>query len=145
MHPYSSIDTTAAWKKFHFILSDRLDFHMINSLSITVHAFARRVLMSLSVNEMLLPRYVDLFTNFRKLLFRLKNMYSVWSGFTMRPMFPAACSRLCSRDSAGVGAFTPLFTSKMRHKVNFFYAELTFSKTSCNIKVKSPACPTIHP
>ena len=37
VHPYSSIDTTAAWKKLRFILSVRSDFHMIESLSIAVH------------------------------------------------------------------------------------------------------------
>ena len=37
-HPYSSIDTTAAWKKLRFILSVRSDFHMIDSLLIAVHA-----------------------------------------------------------------------------------------------------------
>ena len=47
MHPYSSIDTTAAWKKLRFILSVRSDFHMIESLSIAVHAFVSRVSMSL--------------------------------------------------------------------------------------------------
>ena len=39
VHPYSSIDMTAAWKKLHFILSVRSDFHMIDSLSIAVHDF----------------------------------------------------------------------------------------------------------
>ena len=29
VHPYSSIDTSAAWKKLCFILSDRFDFHMM--------------------------------------------------------------------------------------------------------------------
>ena len=43
VHPYSSIDTTAAWKKLHFILSVRSDFHMIDSLSIAVHVFVSRV------------------------------------------------------------------------------------------------------
>ena len=38
VHPYSSIDTTAAWKKLRFILSVRSDFHMTDSLSIAVHA-----------------------------------------------------------------------------------------------------------
>ncbi len=33
VHPYSSIDTTAAWKKLRFILSVRSDFHMSDSLS----------------------------------------------------------------------------------------------------------------
>ena len=39
MHPYSSIDATAAWKKLRFILSVRSDFHIIDSLLIAVHAF----------------------------------------------------------------------------------------------------------
>ena len=56
VHPYSSIDTTAAWKKLRFILSVRSDFDMIESLSIAVHAFVSRVSMSFSVDEMLLKR-----------------------------------------------------------------------------------------
>ena len=55
VHPYSSIDTTTAWKKLRFILSVRSDFHMTDSLSIAVHAFVSRVLMSFSVDETLLP------------------------------------------------------------------------------------------
>ena len=54
MHPYSSIDTTSAWKKLRFILSVRSDFHMIDRLSIAVHAFVSRVSMSFSVDETLL-------------------------------------------------------------------------------------------
>ena len=56
MHPYSSIDMIAAWKKVRFILSVRSDFHVTNSLSLAVHAFASRVSMSVSVDETLLPR-----------------------------------------------------------------------------------------
>ena len=56
VHPYSSIDTIAACKNLRFILSDRSDFHMTDSLSIAVHAFASRVLISFSVDETLLPR-----------------------------------------------------------------------------------------
>ena len=56
VHPYSSIDTTTAWKKLRIILSVRSDFHMIDSLSIAVHAFVSRVSMSFSVDETLLPR-----------------------------------------------------------------------------------------
>ena len=37
VHPCSSIDMTAAWKRLRFILSDRSDFY---SLSMAVHAFA---------------------------------------------------------------------------------------------------------
>ena len=56
VHPYSSIDTTAAWKKLRFILSVKSDFHMIDSLSIAVHIFVSRVSMSFSIDETLLPR-----------------------------------------------------------------------------------------
>ena len=56
VHPYGSIDATAAWKKLRFISSVRSDFHMTDSLSIAVHAFASCVLMSVSVDETLLPR-----------------------------------------------------------------------------------------
>ena len=54
VNPYSNVDTTTAWQKFRFNLSNRPDFHIIDSLSIAVHAFARHVLKSLSVDEMLL-------------------------------------------------------------------------------------------
>ena len=56
VHPYSSIDVTAAWKKLRFILSVRSDFHIIDSLLIAVHAFVNLVSMSFSVNATLLPR-----------------------------------------------------------------------------------------
>ena len=36
-----------------------------DELSIAVHAFTRRIITSLSVDEILLPRYVNLYTNFR--------------------------------------------------------------------------------
>ena len=58
VYPYSSINTTAAWKKLRFISSVRSDFLMTDSLSIAVHAFASRVSMSVSVDETLLPRQV---------------------------------------------------------------------------------------
>ena len=51
MHPYSSIDTIAAWKKLHFILSVRSDSYMTDNLLIAVHAFVDRVSMSVSVDE----------------------------------------------------------------------------------------------
>ena len=40
---------------------------MLDNLSITVHTFARCMLPSLSVDEILLPRHVHLSTNFRGL------------------------------------------------------------------------------
>ena len=56
VHPYSSIDTTAAFKKLRFILLVRFDFCMTDSLSVAVHPFASCVLMSVFVAETLLPR-----------------------------------------------------------------------------------------
>ena len=56
MHPYNSMDTAAAWKKLRFILSVMSDFHMTDSLSIAIHAFASPILISVSVDETLLPR-----------------------------------------------------------------------------------------
>ena len=50
VHPYSNIDTTAAWKKLRLILLVKSYFHMIESLSIAVHAFVNRVSMSFSVD-----------------------------------------------------------------------------------------------
>ena len=55
VHPYSTIDTIAAWKRLCVILSVRSDFHMTDSLSIVVHAFTSRVLF-FSVDETLLPK-----------------------------------------------------------------------------------------
>ena len=65
VHPYSRIDTTATWKILCLILSEQFDFHMIDNQSISVHAIAWCILMSLSVDDMLLPRHVILATNFR--------------------------------------------------------------------------------
>ena len=60
------MDTTAIWKKLHFILSDRSNFHMTDTLSIAVHAFANRILMPFSIDKTLLPRYVNSSTSFRE-------------------------------------------------------------------------------
>ena len=109
VHLYSRIDTSTAWKKFSFILSDRSDFHTIGSLSITIHVFAMRIMVSLSVDEILLPRHMNSFTNFKEPPFRvelspswLKHLYSVLSDFTWRPICSAA---FCNRDLARVGVF----------------------------------------
>ena len=54
VHPYIRIDTTTDGKKLRFILSNKFDCLMIDNLSIVVDAFASRILMSFSVDEMLL-------------------------------------------------------------------------------------------
>ena len=112
VHPYSIIVTTTAWKKSPLILTDWSHFHMIDSLSIAIHMFTRYILISLSVDETLLPRCVNLSTDFREQPFRvemphsrLKHVHPVLSVFTWRSMPSVACSRLCSRNSARVGVF----------------------------------------
>ena len=69
VHPYSSIDSVNTWKQSGFILLDRSDVLMIDNQSIAVYSFAGRIL---TVAETLLPRYVNLFTNFRGPLFRVE-------------------------------------------------------------------------
>ena len=100
-------DTNTSWKKSCFILSDITDFHMIDSLSIGVSTFVRRMLTLLSADEILLPRYMNLSTNFRGTSFRvkiapsrLKHLYFVWFAFTWRPMPPTVCFRPYSWNSA---------------------------------------------
>ena len=113
MHPYSRMDTTAAWKKLRFILSGRSYLHMTSGIPITIHAFASYILISFSVDEMLFPRYENLSTSFREspfsvemsFWFWLNHTYSILSALTWRPMPPAAFSRLCSRDLTWLGEF----------------------------------------
>ena len=71
VHPYSTIDTNATWKKSFIILSDISNFHMIDNHSIAIHTFPSCILTSLSVDEILLLKYVNLSTNFRRLPFRM--------------------------------------------------------------------------
>ena len=72
VYPYSSMDTTGAWKTLFFVLSNRSDIHKSDSLSIHVYTFGSRVLILFSVNEMLLPGYVYLSTRFRDPPFSVK-------------------------------------------------------------------------
>ena len=67
VHPYSSIDAPIPWKKSCFILSDKSNFHMIDNLLIAVHAFPMHMFTLLSVDEIMLMRYVNCSTNFRGL------------------------------------------------------------------------------
>ena len=82
------------------------------TLSIVVHRFVRCILTPLSVDDTLLPKYVNLSSNFRILSFRvvmassrLKRKYSVLLAFMWRLMPAGVCSRRCSRDSAWKGVF----------------------------------------
>ena len=64
VHPYGTFDTGTAWKKFRFISLDISDYYMNDNLSIAVHTFTKRMLTSLSVDEILLPRYANLSNDF---------------------------------------------------------------------------------
>ena len=76
VHPYCWSDIKAAWKKLYFILLDKSDFHIINNLLKAIHTFTGYILMSFSVDEMLLLRYLNLSTNFR-------NPPFMWRGFLL--------------------------------------------------------------
>ena len=49
---------------------------MIDNMSIAPHTFVRCMLTTLSINEILLPRYVNQSTNFRDLLFKVEKVPS---------------------------------------------------------------------
>ena len=66
VQPYSNM--APAWKNSNLILSERIDFHMVDNLLIAVHVFSMHMLTLLSVDEILLPKYVNCSTNLRGLL-----------------------------------------------------------------------------
>ena len=70
--PCSRTDTVTALKNSCFILSERLNIDMIRNPSVRVHSFSMRIMISLSVNEILLPRYEKWSTNFRDLSFNME-------------------------------------------------------------------------
>ena len=74
VYPYSSIDTTAAWKTLRFILSVRSDFHMIDSLSIAVHAFVSHVSMGLFMSQKIVS--MTFFTDYCA-----RNFFFTWECF----------------------------------------------------------------
>ena len=65
VQPYNITNIAIAWKESHFILSKRSYIHMVFNLNIAVHVFPMGMLTSVSVDEILLPRYVKWSTNFR--------------------------------------------------------------------------------
>ena len=53
---YSNTYMATAWKKSRFIWSERSDFHIVDNLSMAVHALLILMLTFLSVDEILLQR-----------------------------------------------------------------------------------------
>ena len=101
VHSYSSSYTNKRGK-ISFLFHQRLDFHMINDLSIALHGFPTCMLTSLLVDEILLQRYMNCSTKSGLPLkvemtpSCLKLMNPVLFAFTKWSMFPAACSSLCA-------------------------------------------------
>ena len=96
--PFRSIDKATTWQKYRFILSEKSDFHMFDYLSIEVNTY-RRMLTSLSLDGILLARYVNFFTNLRGLPLKMEMAplhlkFFVFFGFTWGPMPTGACHRL---------------------------------------------------
>ena len=88
---YSRINTNSVGKKLHLILLDKSDFHMIDNLLIAVPAFVSYILMSFSVNETLLPRYMNLSTNFREPQFSVD----------ISPFWLKTCTPFCQHSHKG--------------------------------------------
>ena len=65
VQPYNSIDMATAWKNSYFISFERSDFHMVVNLSIEVRTLPMCMLTLVSVDEILLPRYMNWSINFR--------------------------------------------------------------------------------
>ena len=83
----------------------------------------KSMLISLSVDKILLPICINWSTNFRSLLFNeetaqssLKHLYEL----TWRLILLAACSRICYRDSAWACVFTIRYPSK----TNWYLSEV---------------------
>ena len=57
---YRSTDMSVAWKNLRFILSDISNFHIVDNVSIAVHGLPMFMSTSISVDEILLPRYMNL-------------------------------------------------------------------------------------
>ena len=98
MQLHISTNTATAWKNSHFILSERSDFLMVDNLSIALHALPKYMLTSLSVDEILLPKYINWSTNFRRLTFNdetvpswLKHINWILSVFTKQAIFWRNC------------------------------------------------------
>ena len=82
---------------------------MIDDLSIVVDAFDSRAMMAFSVDDTLLPSYVNSSTNFRESIFSvemcpyfIKTHLLYFVCVDTKPIPPAASSRLRSWDSAWV-------------------------------------------
>ena len=73
---YNSIDMATASKNSYFISSERLNFFKVDNLWIVIYAFSMHMLISLSIDEISLPRYMKWSSNFRGLSFNVEMVLS---------------------------------------------------------------------
>ena len=64
VEPYRRTGSTTALKNLRLRSSDKDDFHIDDILSTASQAFPIRILMSLAVDEISLPRYINLSASF---------------------------------------------------------------------------------
>ena len=114
---------------------------MTESLSLAAHAFANRVSMSVSVDETLLHKQVNLLTSFRELSFSvetspvwLKHIYSVLSALTWRTLHAAVRSRLCRS----------IVWNELQHAMScIVWNELQHAMSSMSMQTKRNICALI--
>ena len=108
---------------------ERSDFPMIDNLSIAVHAFPMHILISLLIDEILRPRYVNWSINFRGLP-RKVEMVPI-SVFRLRPMSLAACFRLSNRDSTWAGVSMRSIRSPAEFALVIIFCRISHSFCLC--------------
>ena len=65
VHIYNSTDTAPVWKDSSLILSERLDFHIVDNLLIEIHALFHyllnsRIIIFTTENELLMIFFIEL-------------------------------------------------------------------------------------
>ena len=84
--------------KIPVLFYQKSDFHMIDNLLIAVDAFPINMLTSLSVNDILLLRYVNWCINFRGLSFNVEMAHIIYFIWIWIKANASCCFRLCRRD-----------------------------------------------
>ena len=106
VQPYNSTDTATIRKNYRLILSESLDFQMVDNFSISVYAFSLRIITSLSVDAIFLPRCMKCSTNFWDLSFNVElssfclkhKFYFIWVHVEANApcgLFPSIQQTLC--------------------------------------------------
>ena len=97
---YYSTDTA----KFHFMISENVDVYMINDVFIVVQIIPLGMLTSISVDEIMLLRYVNRSTNFRGLSFNFEAAVQDFTPLRLLLSFEGALS--CLKHITFLSVFT---------------------------------------